>query len=85
MKEPNLIIPHYLNQKIVFDMLAIIEDGFSTMSTVNVSKKQNIEHGAELAGEIGTSNIFSLFNIKLNSGLSRKANEGSDENEMLEK
>ena len=30
-----LMIPVYINEKIVLDMLAIIEDGFSTVSQVS--------------------------------------------------
>ena len=32
-----LMIPVYINEKIVLDMLAIIEDGFSTVSQVSYS------------------------------------------------
>ena len=31
----NLIIPVYINEKIVLDMLAIMEDGFSMVSQIN--------------------------------------------------
>lgn len=34
-KVEQLIIPVYINEKIVLDMLAIIEDGFSTVSQVS--------------------------------------------------
>ncbi|MBQ7418002.1 MAG: hypothetical protein IJV18_07950 [Acidaminococcaceae bacterium] len=30
-----LIVPIYINEKIVIDMLAIIEDGFSKVSQIN--------------------------------------------------
>jgi len=32
-----LCIPIYLNQKIVFDLLAVQEDGFSQLSTLHTS------------------------------------------------
>ena len=32
MKADQLMVPVYINEKIVLDMLAIIEDGFSTVS-----------------------------------------------------
>lgn len=33
-----LIVPVYINEKIVLDMLAIMEDGFSMVSQVNYSE-----------------------------------------------
>lgn len=38
IKSDRLIIPIYINEKIVLDMLAIIEDGFSTVSQVNYTE-----------------------------------------------
>ena len=35
IKLDRLIIPVYINEKIVLDMLAIIEDGFSMVSQIN--------------------------------------------------
>ena len=34
-----MMIPVYINEKIVFDMLAIMEDGFSTVSQVNYTEQ----------------------------------------------
>lgn len=36
-----LTIPIYLNTKIVFDMLATIEDGFSEVKNIQTSKSKN--------------------------------------------
>jgi len=50
----DLWFPIYLNQQVVFDLLAILEDGFSHLSSVkasssgNESQKSNL--GASLAG-----------------------------------
>ncbi len=38
-----LIVPIYINEKIVLDMLAIIEDGFSLVSQVNYTEHQEKE------------------------------------------
>ena len=38
-----LTIPIYLNTKIVFDMLATIEDGFSEVKNIQTSKSKNRE------------------------------------------
>ena len=37
-----LIVPIYINEKIVLDMLAIMEDGFSMVSQINYTEhKEN--------------------------------------------
>jgi len=52
----DLCVPIYLNQQVVFDLLAILEDGFSHLSSVkassmgNESQKSNI--GASLSGKV---------------------------------
>jgi len=55
LKCSDLCVPIYLNQQVVFDLLAILEDGFSHLSSVkafssgNESQKSNI--GASLGGK----------------------------------
>ena len=42
MEANELMVPVYINEKIVLDMLAIIEDGFSMVSQVNYTEcKEN--------------------------------------------
>lgn len=54
-----MIIPVYLNEKIVLDMLAIIEDGFSTVSEVTSSheNERDTTHKANVG--IAANNILS--------------------------
>jgi hypothetical protein len=70
MDNKNLIIPVYLNQKIVFDFIAIIEDGISQIQTIQKTEKSSSNSQAEIEGEIGTSNILSFLKINLRSNLS---------------
>lgn len=56
-----LTIPIYLNTKIVFDMLATIEDGFSEVKNIQTSKSRSKEDDAE--ANIGTSNLFALLSV----------------------
>jgi len=58
-------VPIYLNQRIVFDLLAILEDGFSELSTVRSSAKQSETQGTGLGGSLGLSNVFALFGVSL--------------------
>ena len=41
MEKDRLILPVYLNDNIIMDMLAIIEDGFSMVSEINSSAITN--------------------------------------------
>lgn len=58
-----LTIPIYLNTKIVFDMVATIENGFSEVTSIQMTSDQS--KNTDLSAAIGTENSFSLFNIGL--------------------
>jgi hypothetical protein len=72
MDTKNLIIPVYLNQKIVFDFIAVIEDGIAQIQTIQRTEKSSSDYQAGIEGEIGTSNILSFLKINLKSNLSNK-------------
>lgn len=59
----------YLNQKVVFDLLAIIEDGFSEVRKLETDQYSELKRGIDVQGEIGVSNVFSLLGVKLKSAL----------------
>lgn len=59
--ESKLTIPIYLNTKVVFDMLATIEGGFSEVKNIRTSKNTSKEENAE--ANIGSSNLFAFLNI----------------------
>lgn len=61
IEKDKLTIPIYLNTKIVFDMLATIEDGFSEVKIVQTSRNKNCDEDAE--ANIGTNNLFAFLNI----------------------
>lgn len=69
MSSKYLILPVYLNQKVVFDLLAIIENGFSQIRSIE--KKENNEDSldSEIESSIGTGNTFGLFGLKLGAKL----------------
>lgn len=66
-----LTIPIYLNTKIVFDMLATVEDGFSEVRNIQTSNSRSKEE--DVNASVGTSNVFSLLQIGF-SGNRKKAN-----------
>jgi hypothetical protein len=69
MTNKNMILPVYLNQKVVFDLLAIIENGFTQIRSIE--KKENKEGvvESEIDSSIGTGNTFGLFGLKLGAKL----------------
>ena len=56
-----LTIPIYLNTKIVFDMLATIEDGFSEIKNVQISSEVGKE--TAVSADIGSGNVFAWLNF----------------------
>lgn len=82
-----LIVPVYINEKIVLDMLAIIEDGFSTVSQVNYT--EHSEGGSTQKVEAGVSTsstiLSKLLKINISGELNHSKTKGQDENIALEK
>ena len=69
-----LTIPIYLNTKIVFDMLATIEDGFSEVKNIQTSKTKSKEDESE--ANIGTSNLFAFLNVGIRGNHKSGSNDG---------
>jgi hypothetical protein len=53
VKELVLPITTYLNQKIVFDLLAVIEDGFARVTNLNISTTKGTTTKGSVDGEGG--------------------------------
>lgn len=84
-KSRSLAIPIYLNQRIVFDLAAVIEDGFSEFRTIKTfeSSEQVSEKG--VSGSIGISNVFALLGIGLSGSLSGKNGSIQHQEEVAER
>jgi len=52
-----------LNQRIVFDLLAVIEDGFSQLSTIKTSMSDAETQKSGMGASIGVSNVFALLGV----------------------
>lgn len=82
-----LLVPVYINEKIVLDMLAIIEDGFSTVSQVNFmeykedSSLKKVEAGVSTSASI----LSKLLKINLSGDLSHSGNGGENKTVETEK
>lgn len=82
-----LIVPVYINEKIVLDMLAIMEDGFSTVSQVNYTehKESNASQKMEAGVSTSASILSKLLKIDFTGELSHTGNSGENESIVKEK
>lgn len=63
VKATDLCIPIYLNQQMVFDLLAVLEDGFYQLSNIRTAGTESESQRASLGTSIGVSNVFALLGI----------------------
>ena len=82
-----LMIPVYINEKIVLDMLAIIEDGFSTVSQVSYSDPKENSNSQRLSAEASTSAtlLSKLLKINFKGELDHTGNSQENTNISREK
>ena len=81
-----LIIPVYLNEKTVLDMLAIIEDGFSMVSEVTSSNQDTSSSSGKLSGGVSTKAILDkLLKIQLEGNFQKDKSTTSGVDTKLEK
>lgn len=76
-----LIIPVYLNEKTVLDMLAVIEDGFSMISEVSSSNQNNNTSDIKVSGGLAANALLNkLLKIEINPNYEQqKSNNTIDE------
>ena len=77
MESTDLCIPIYLNQQIVFDLLAVLEDGFSQISNIKTSASEAVTNKYGMGASIGASNVFALLGISFSG--ERGKEKGSQE------
>lgn len=82
-----LIIPVYINEKIVLDMLAIMEDGFSTVSQVNYTEHMEKNSAKKLDASASTTVpiLSKLLKIDVSGGILQTGNDGKDTSVVKEK
>lgn len=75
MKKNLLLIPSYLNQRIVFDLIAMLQDGLSTVTKISETEASRDQDQRRYGAAFGLSQAFStLLKIDL-SGQSVKSGE----------
>lgn len=74
---PSLIVPVYLNQRIVFDLLAMVQDGLSEVTRITTTEFDKESVSREAGATFGlTGAISSLFKVDL-SGRRTSGEEGA--------
>ena len=74
----------YLNQRIVFDQLAIFEDGFSEVTSMQISSAAETDRSRSGEGALGLSNVFALLGIsfKGSGSLTSKDTDRTDQSKQ---
>ena len=87
VKSDSLIVPVYINEKIVLDMLAILDDGFSMVSQIDYQENHESNTNKNVDTGITTSaTLFSkLLKINLSGRLGSEKSSGDIKNCKQEK
>jgi hypothetical protein len=54
----------YLNQRYVFDLLAMAEGGLTQLETIKTSSAVQSDHASKISGDVGFSNVFAFIGLK---------------------
>lgn len=74
----------YLNQRQVFDLLAVLRGGFSRFSTVHTTSSGETTTNIHGKAQLGVSNVFALLGVSLGAHGSRQEENMRSENTMEE-
>ena len=64
-----MILPLYLNQRFIYDILAVKNDGFTEFFEIKDKDQKNMEMKGKIDGSFGTNNKFSLIQANMNTSL----------------
>ena len=85
LNKHSLEIPLYLNQKIVFDLLASINDGFTQVTKLKTAYTSEGSIGGTIEADLGNKNIFTLLGVKLKGKTDVEHNRGNNKEQEQEK
>lgn len=75
----DLIVPVYLNQKLVFDLLAMLQGGISTVKSVVETSSGRVSSQEEISTQFGLSGaVSSLLSISLGGHKTKESQNGDD-------
>ena len=72
LSETDLPITLYLNQRLTFDLLAVLQGGFSSLTTVQTTSAEENTANSQRGAGLGISNVFAFLGVNLNSAKSRQ-------------
>ena len=71
IRSSDLPITLYLNQRLIFDLLASLEDGFSHLTRVQMTTSDGSSSELSGEGKLGFGNEFALIGVGLGGGAAR--------------
>jgi hypothetical protein len=75
----NLIVPVYLNQRIVFDMIAMLQGGIATVTNITMIDQNKDDVNAKAGVSFGLSEaLSSLLKIRLSGDVSGSSEESAE-------
>lgn len=80
-----LTLPIYLNQKYVFDLLAIIDNGFSQVEMIKTGLAKSDVEKESVKGEVGLSNVFAFLKFGFSGDSTTDKSSTSSEEVSKEK
>src|SRR5215212_8409522 len=85
MEPTDLCVPIYLNQKVVFDLLAMLEDGFSQLHTVKTSTSESDAQKNSYGGSIGLSQFVAFLSVSMRGDRSKEKSAQDQQEATAEK
>lgn len=83
-KSKDLCIPIYLNQQIVFDQLAMLQDGLSSVQEIKTSTIEADSRETGLSGSI-TAGILNLIGVSFGAGRGKTTGTAQQEEKSIQK
>ena len=85
-KNNSLVVPVYLNQRFVFDLIAMKQDGISTIQKITSSETTQVGNRDQYEGKFGLGQaLSSLLKIDISGSRAKELKVGSDQQTMEER
>lgn len=75
----------YLNQKYVFDIIAIVEDGFSSIQSIKSNDSSEIQREGKVKAEVGLTNVFTFLGVTMGGEAGNKKTLGASQEREFQK
>jgi hypothetical protein len=83
---PDLIIPVYLNQRVVFDLVAMLQGGIATVTRVSEAERETERSSGELSAGFGLSQaLATLMKINLSGKVAGQSEAGTERTSAAER